>query len=256
MGKPGMRLLSNYVPDAKSKNIYDLICINGENSAGGFGITRKGAVKLKRYGCDVITTGNHIIDRKEEIESVFNIENVIRPINYESYFPGKGWTIIDLDNCKIAVINLQGTVFMPEEPKTENPFKVISKELDSIAEKTPNIIIDMHAEATAEKIAMRHFLSGKISALIGTHTHVQTADEIITRDGTAYITDVGMTGPFDSVIGMEAVPIIKKFLGGNNEQFKLAKKNVKMNAVEFEINGKTGKAKSIRRIEIGEDSGR
>jgi len=252
VGKPGMRLLSNLVPKFKKDEKYDLICVNGENSAGGFGITRKGALKLKKYGCDVITTGNHIIDRKEEIESVFRLEDVIRPLNYESFFPGKGWTIIKKKEKKIAVVNLQGQVFMPEEPATRNPFSVIKEEIKSIRKITPIIIVDMHAEATAEKIAMRYFLDGKVSSIIGTHTHVQTADEMLTQKGTAYITDVGMTGPFDSVIGMKPEPIIRKFLGNEEEQFKLARKNVRMNAVEIEIEDKTGMSKSIKRINIAD----
>ena len=143
---------------------------------------------------------------------------------------------------------------MPKEPKTKNPFKTMKDCVEKLLKITSIIIIDMHAETTAEKIAMMHFLDGKISALIGTHTHVQTADEIITPAGTAYITDVGMTGPFDSVIGMQAKPIIRKFLGNKEESFKLAKNNIRMNAVEINIAKNTGKAKSIRRIEIGENS--
>jgi metallophosphoesterase (TIGR00282 family) len=242
VGKPGLRILSKFVPDYKKENKYDLICVNGENAAGGFGLTRKSASKLKKYGCDVITTGNHILDRKEELEEIFKLEYVIRPLNYEESFPGEGFIIIE------------GQTFMPKEPKTSSPFKSVQECVKSLLLITPIIIIDIHAETTAEKIAMRYFLDGQISALIGTHTHVQTADEIISSGGTAYITDVGMTGAFDSVIGMQAKPIIKKFMGDKNQSFKLAKNDVRMNAVEIEINDNTGKAESIRRIEIGENS--
>jgi metallophosphoesterase (TIGR00282 family) len=254
VGKPGLRILSKFVPDYKKDNKYDLICVNGENAAGGFGITQKSALKLKRYGCDVITTGNHIFDRKEELEEVLKIDNVIRPLNYEESFPGKGFTIIEIEDKKIAVINVQGQTFMPKEPKTTNPFETLKKCVETIREITPIIIVDMHAETTAEKIAMRYFMDGQISALIGTHTHVQTADEIISPGGTAYITDVGMTGAFDSVIGMQSAPIIKKFMGNKEESFRLAKEDVRMNAVEIEIEDGTGKAKYIRRIQIGENS--
>jgi metallophosphoesterase (TIGR00282 family) len=254
VGKPGLRILSKFVPDYKKDNKYDLICVNGENAAGGFGITQKSALKLKRYGCDVITTGNHILDRKEELEEVLKIENVIRPLNYEESFPGKGFTIIEIEDKKVAVINVQGQTFMPKEPKTKNPFETLQKCVETLREITPIIIADMHAETTAEKIAMRYFMDGQISALIGTHTHVQTADEIISAGGTAYITDVGMTGAFDSVIGMQSAPIIKKFMGNKEESFRLAKNDVRMNAVEIEIEDRTGKAKSIRRIQIGENS--
>ncbi|MCK4422244.1 TIGR00282 family metallophosphoesterase [candidate division WOR-3 bacterium] len=254
VGKPGMRMLSRIIPEYGKNNDYDLICINGENSAGGFGITKKGALKLKKYGCDVITTGNHIIDREEELAGVFMIENVIRPINYEPSFPGKGWTTIEKENIKIVIVNLQGTVFMPEKPKTLPPFKVIQERIEELREITTFIIVDIHAEATAEKIAMRYFLDGKVSAIIGTHTHVQTSDETVTKKGTAYITDVGMTGSFDSILGMQAEPIIRKFLGKEDERFKLAKMDVRMNAVEIEIDEKNGKAYSIRRLQVADDT--
>lgn len=254
VGKPGMRLLSNLVPEYIENNIYDLICVNGENSAGGFGITKNGALKLKRYGCDVITTGNHIIDRKQEIEEVFKLDNVLRPLNYDIEFAGNGWTLIEKNGKKIAIVNLQGQVFMPDNPKTRNPFKVINDELENIIKITPVIIVDFHAETTAEKIAMRYHLDGKVSAIIGTHTHVQTADERITPGKTAYISDVGMTGPFDSIIGMQPGPILEKFMGAENRQFKLAKKDIRMNAVEIDINEENGHAREIRRLEIEEDS--
>ncbi len=254
VGKPGLRILSKFVPEYKKENKYDLICVNGENAAGGFGITRKSASKLKKYGCDVITTGNHIFDRKEELKEIFKLEYVIRPLNYEESFPGKGFTIIEKENQKVAIINIQGQTFMPKEPKTRNPFQLVKECVESLTKITPIIIIDIHAETTAEKIATRYFLDGQISALVGTHTHVQTADEMISPSGTAYITDIGMTGAFDSIIGMQVKPIIKKFMGDKEQQFRLAKKDVRMNAVEIEIDDITGKAKSIRRIEIGENS--
>jgi metallophosphoesterase (TIGR00282 family) len=254
VGKPGLRILSKFVPNYKKENRYDLICVNGENAAGGFGITKKSALKLKKYGCDVITTGNHILDRKEELEEVLKLEFVIRPLNYEESFPGKGFLIVDILDKKVAIINIQGQTFMPKEPKTISPFEPLKKCVEKLLKLTSIIIVDIHAETTAEKIAMRYFMDGQISALIGTHTHVQTADEIISSGGTAYITDVGMTGAFDSVIGMQSEPIIQKFMGNKNESFKLAKNDVRMNAVEIEIEDTTGKAKSIRRIQIGENS--
>lgn len=254
VGKPGMRLLSNLVPKFKKNQEYDLIFTNGENSAGGFGITGKGASKLKKYGCDVITNGNHITDREEELEKVFNIEKVIRPMNYVPPFPGKGWTFVEKDKCKTCVMNLQGQIFMSDKPETSSPFKAINEIIDTILDITPIIIIDFHAESTSEKIAMRYFLDGRVSAIIGTHTHVQTADENVSDRGTAFITDVGMTGPFDSIIGMQPEPIIRKFLGDKEAQFKLAKKDIRMNAVEIEIYRKNGRAKSIRRVNIAEDT--
>ncbi len=254
VGKPGLRLLSELIPLYKKEAKYDLIIVNGENAAGGFGLTGKSASKLKKYGCDIITTGNHIFDRKEELKEIFKLEYVIRPLNYDESFPGEGFKILEIENKKVAVVNLQGQTFMPKKPKTRNPFEIMKDCVEKLLKITSIIIIDMHAETTAEKIAMRYFLDGKISALIGTHTHVQTSDEIISPAGTAYITDVGMTGPFDSIIGMQAQPIIKKFLGDKEQSFKLAKNDVRMNAVEIEIAKNTGKAKSIRRIQIAENS--
>ncbi len=254
VGKPGLRILSKLVPEYKKEDRYDLICVNGENAAGGFGITSKSASKLNKYGCDIITTGNHIFDRKEELQEVFNLDYVIRPLNYEKTVPGKGFAIIEINEIQVAIVNIQGQTFMPKDPKTKNPFQTIKSCIEKSLTNIPIIIIDMHSETTAEKIAMRYFLDGKISALIGTHTHVQTADEIITRGGTAYITDVGMTGAFDSVIGMQAKPIIKKFMGDKEQHFKLAKNDIRMNAVEMEISETNGKAKSIGRIEIAENS--
>ena len=254
VGKPGLRLLSELIPIYKKEERYDLIIVNGENAAGGFGLTCKSASKLKTYGCDIITTGNHIFDRKEELKEISKLEYVIRPLNYEDSFPGEGFKIIEIGKKKVAIVNIQGQTFMPKKPKTKNPFVIMKSYIEKLLKITSIIIIDMHAETTAEKIAMWHFLDGRISALIGTHTHVQTADETISPSGTAYITDVGMTGPFDSVIGMQSKPIIRKFLGDKEQSFKLAKNDVRMNAVEIEILKTTGKAKSIRRIQIGENS--
>ncbi|MEO0294035.1 MAG: TIGR00282 family metallophosphoesterase [candidate division WOR-3 bacterium] len=254
VGKPGLRILSKFIPLYKKENKYELICVNGENAAGGFGLTKKSALKMKKYGCDVITTGNHILDRKEEIEELLKLEHVLRPLNYEPTFPGKGFITIEVKGKKVSVINIQGQTFMPEKPKTLNPFEIIKNCVEKLGKVSPIIIVDIHAETTAEKIAMRYFLDGKISALVGTHTHVQTADEMITKKGTAYITDVGMTGAFESIIGMQSEPVIKKFMGKKDEAFKLAKEDVWMNAVEIEIDENSGKANSIRRIKIGENS--
>lgn len=254
VGKPGLRLLSELVPPYKKEGKYDLIIVNGENAAGGFGLTGKSASKLNKYGCDLITTGNHIFDRKEELKEIFKFEYVIRPLNYDDSFPGEGFKILEIENKKVAVVNIQGQTFMPKKPKTKNPFETMREYIGKLLKSATIIIIDMHAETTAEKIAMWHFLDGKITALIGTHTHVQTADETISPAGTAYITDVGMTGPFDSVIGMQVKPIIKKFLGDKEQSFKLAKNDIRMNAVEIEISKNNGKAKAIRRIQIGQNS--
>lgn len=223
---------------------------NGENAAGGFGITKKAAGKICKYGVDLITSGNHIFDRKSEIEEILKEDRIILPMNYVDYFK-KGMYKFEKDNVNIAVINLEGVIFMPQEPKKLNPFVIIDEAL-KLLKDTKIIIVDFHAEATSEKTALANYLDGKVTAVIGTHTHVMTADERILKNGTAYITDVGMTGPFDSVIGMDKDCIIKK-LRGNNERMKIAKDDIRMNAVLITADLIKGKALEIRRIEIGED---
>lgn len=223
---------------------------NGENAAGGFGITKKAAGKIYKYGVDLITSGNHIFDRKSEIEEILKEDRIILPMNYVDYFK-KGMYKFEKDNVNMAVINLEGLIFMPQEPKKLNPFVIIDEVL-KLLKDTKIIIVDFHAEATSEKIAMACYLDGKVTAVIGTHTHVMTADERILKNGTAYITDVGMTGPFDSVIGMDKDCIIKK-LRGTSERMKIAKDDIRMNAVLITADLMKGKALEIRRIEIGED---
>jgi len=253
VGKPGRRILSDRLKQLKEKLSIDCVIANGENAAGGFGLTVKSAKKIFRYGVDVITSGNHIIDRKEEIDSVLQLDNVIRPANYIG-IPGKGYTIFERDNIKIGVVNIEGKIFMPEEPKKENPYIVVNKVIKEIRKETPIIIVDFHAEATAEKIAMGWILDGEVSAVIGTHTHVQTADEKILPKKTLYITDVGMTGPFKSVIGMTIASVVNKMKGENQESLALAKEDIRINAVLLRIDKKNGRGKFIKRMEISEDS--
>jgi len=253
VGKPGRRILSERLKQLKEKLSIDFVIANGENAAGGFGLTVKSAKKIFRYGVDVITSGNHIIDRKEEIDSVLQLDNVLRPANYIGV-PGKGYTIVEKNSVKIGVVNAEGKIFMPEEPKKENPYNVVSKIITQIKRETPIIIVDFHAEATAEKIAMGWVLDGEVSAVVGTHTHVQTADEKILPKKTLYITDVGMTGPFKSVIGMTINSVVNKMKGQNQERLALAKEDVRINAVLLGIDKKSGKGKFIKRLEISEDS--
>lgn len=242
--------MSKFLGKIKEKYSIDFIIANGENAAGGFGITKNAANKIYRYGVDIITSGNHIFDRKSEIEEILKEEKMILPLNYLGHFK-KGIYRCEKDGIKISVLNLEGIIFMPPEPPKINPFDAIDEALKFV-EDTNVKIVDFHAEATAEKIALANYLDGKVTAVIGTHTHIMTADERILKNGTAYITDVGMTGPFDSVIGMEIESVIKK-LRGNNERMKIAKDDIRMNAVIICVDVLTGKAKEIRRIEIGED---
>ena len=196
VGKSGCDFLSEKIYGIKKENDIDITVINGENSAQGNGITRYSADMLLKMGADVITTGNHCFKRRDSI-GIYDDDNIIRPINFPDGCPGKGYCLIDCGCFSAAVVNLMGTVYM--EP-LDNPFTVMENLLDSL--KTPNIFVDFHAEATAEKKAMGHFLAGRVTAVLGTHTHVQTADEIILKNHTGYITDAGMTGPELSVLGV------------------------------------------------------
>ncbi|MEN8154090.1 MAG: TIGR00282 family metallophosphoesterase [Acidobacteriota bacterium] len=241
IGKPGRRLVEKSLYLIKKKYKPDLVIANGENSAGGLGIIPKTASELFSSGVDVITSGNHVWDKREALELLDNNEMIIRPLNYPKSVPGKGYCIYNIkDKGEIVVVNLQGRVFM--EPVVDNPFIIIEDWLKTIKSKI--IIVDFHAEATAEKQAMGFFLDGKVGAFLGTHTHVPTADLRILANGTAYQSDVGMTGSLDSVIGMKRKPVIDKFITGINQRWEVAKNNTIMDMaiIDFDIN--TGRAVS------------
>ncbi len=247
IGRPGRNCVRQLLPELKERFSVDLVILNGENSAGGFGITPETAIELFSYGVDVITTGNHVWDKKE-IYDYFNVENrLLRPYNFPGEdTPGKGWVIVEASNgMKAAVVNLSGRVFLPP---LDCPFRSAECVLREIGEETQVIIIDFHAEATAEKVAFGWFVDGRVSAVVGTHTHVQTADERILPGGTGYITDVGMVGPVDSVIGVEKEIIIEKFLTQLPSRFKVARGAVCFDAVLIDVDEVTGRAKGIERI--------
>ncbi|MGQ9618152.1 MAG: TIGR00282 family metallophosphoesterase, partial [Candidatus Aminicenantia bacterium] len=209
VGETGRRMVKNFLPVIKNEYKIDLVIANGENVAGGFGITKEKAEELFRAGVDVMTSGNHIWNKKEILNFIENETRILRPANFPSIAPGKGSTIIAVNSFKIGVINLQGRIFM--EP-INSPFEVAMQEIEKIKKETNIIIVDFHAEATSEKTALGWFLDGKVSAIIGTHTHVMTADERILPNGSAYITDVGMTGAKDSVIGIKKELALVRFL--------------------------------------------
>lgn len=243
VGEPGRNIVIDYV--YKYSSNYDFIIVNGENSAGGFGITSKIAEELFKAGVDVITTGNHIWDQKEIYEYLKNSNRVLRPYNYPSTSPGKGIALVESKKKqKVSVINIQGSVFMSS---VDNPFNKIQEAIAEIGNYTKIIIVDFHAEATSEKLGMGWFLDGKVSLVFGTHTHVPTADERILNNGTGYITDLGMCGSYDSIIGMKKEGIINKFLTSLPSKFEVANQNVKLSGIEVDIN-EEGKCKSIRRI--------
>lgn len=247
VGEPGRKAVRALVPGIVKKNKVSSVIANAENAAGGSGITPPIVKEL--FGCDidVITSGDHIWKRKEIIETLSSERRILRPLNYPKETPGSGSCIVEVEGgVKIGVLNLLGRVFM--QP-LECPFKTSREEIAKIKKVTPNIFVDIHAEATSEKIALGWYLDGLVTGIFGTHTHVQTADEAILPEGTAYITDTGMTGPFDSVIGRKKEQILTRFVTQMPARFQMAEADVRLNAVLVDFDEKTGKANSIGRIQ-------
>jgi len=247
VGEPGRRAVAELLPGIKKSNDVEFVIGNGENVAGGSGVTPALADELLESGIDVITSGDHIWKRKEIIERIDSDRRILRPANYPSGTPGFGSTVIKSESgTDVGVINLQGRVFMQA---LECPFRAAKEEIEKIKDKTRIIIVDMHAEATSEKIAMGWYLDGLVSAIAGTHTHVQTADEKILPEGTAFIADAGMTGPFDGVIGRKKEQILNRFLTQMPTKFEMAEGDIQLHGVIFDIDEKTGKANSVKRIQ-------
>ena len=247
VGSNAIKELKNVLPKIKQQYNIDFTIVNAENVAEGMGITEKNFNDILEQKVDAITMGNHTWGKKD-IFKFINHPKLIRPANYPNGVLGKGYGIYECNGKKIAIINLLGRVDV--NVLSENPFIVVKKILDSIQGKSDIIIVDFHAEATAEKIAMGYFLDGKVTALFGTHTHVQTADEKILDKGTAYITDIGMTGPKKSVIGMNIEASIKRFETTLPEKYKVADGDCMLNAVIFDIDENTNKAREIIRIQM------
>ncbi len=247
VGKPGRNIAENNLKNLRKKEGIDAVIANGENAAGGSGLTPQITRELLASGIDVITSGDHIWKKKEIYDFLNSSDRVVRPLNYPEGAPGKGATVIEMQDCgKIGVINLVGRVFMEA---VDCPFERVRAAIEKIRTETKVIIVDMHAEATSEKVAMGWYLDGEVSAVIGTHTHIQTADEKVLPGGTAYITDCGMTGPYDSVIGRRKEQILTRFLTQLPTRFEMATEGVEMHGVLIEIDNVTGKALSIERIQ-------
>ncbi|TAL26360.1 MAG: TIGR00282 family metallophosphoesterase [Nitrospirae bacterium] len=248
VGKVGRTTLKGLLPNLVDRYKIDLVIANGENMAGGFGITEKTADEVLGCGVNIVTSGNHIWDKKESIPYIAKKNRILRPVNYPPGVPGFGSIVHTISNgTKVGIINISGRVFMPA---LDCPFRVGEKEIEKVRESAKVIIVDFHAEATSEKIAFGYFVDGKVSAVVGTHTHVQTADEKILPNGTAYITDVGMTGPAVSVIGVEKEQIIDRFLHQMPMKFETAKGEGILSAVVIEINEETAKATAIQRLQL------
>lgn len=248
VGKPGRQALSFELHRLVDRYMVDLVIANGENAAGGFGITEETAKDLFGCGIHLLTSGNHIWDKKDALAYIKGETRLVRPANYPEGTPGQGSAIVrTAGGVKIAVLNLEGRVFMNN---LDCPFRVADREIERLAAETSIIFVDFHAEATSEKAALGHYLDGRVSAVIGTHTHVQTADEKVLPGGTAYMTDAGMCGAFDSVIGVRKEEAIERFLTQLPTKFEVAKKNFRLNAVVVEVDEFSGKAVGIERISL------
>lgn len=247
-GEPGRRALARAVPRLVAQRQIDVVIGNGENAAGGFGITPELAEELFDLGLAVITTGNHAWDKKEILDYFPREPRLLRPANYPSGVPGNGSVVVEsAGGEQLGVLQLMGRAYMPT---LDCPFQVAKKELAALKKRTVAVIVDMHAEATSEKMAMGHYLDGEVVAVVGTHTHVQTADDQILPKGTAYMTDIGMTGPLHSVIGVKKELAIEKFLTGMPRRFEVASGPSVFCAVLLELDARLGKALSIERIRI------
>lgn len=246
VGQPGRRAVKELVPLLRQRHRVDLVIGNGENSAGGSGITPKTAAELFASGVDVVTCGDHLWDQKEVIELLDKEPRFVRPLNYPAGTPGQGSLLFRADGLPpLAVINLQGRTFMGP---LENPFHSVLAEVERLRRTTRLIFIDFHAEATSEKIALARMLDGRVSAIVGTHTHVQTADEQIFPGGTGFLCDGGFTGPHESVIGREIAPVIRRFMSSMPQKFEVAKDRVFLQGAVVEIDNATGHTLRIERV--------
>jgi 2',3'-cyclic-nucleotide 2'-phosphodiesterase len=246
VGRPARRAIRDILPELVEREKADLVIANAENAAGGMGVDIKSAKELLSAGVHVLTSGNHIWKKKEIYPFLDEHETLIRPANFPAGAPGRGWCFWRHNELRAVIINLQGRVFMPNH--VEDPFRCVDELLQNHGRLSPVIIVDMHGEATSEKTAMGWYLDGRASVVYGTHTHVPTADERILPNGTAYITDVGMCGPLDSVIGMEREVVIQGFLTQLPRQFEVAKDNVALQGIIADIDEKNGRAREIRRL--------
>jgi hypothetical protein len=247
VGEPGRTAVIARLPELKSRHALDFVIVNGENAAGGRGITGKITIDLLRAGVSVITTGDHIWDQKEILSFIDTEPRLLRPVNYPEGAPGNGSIVLETAKGKIGVLNVQARTFM--QPILENPFRASEAAVIRMREETRNIIVDVHGETTSERIAMGRFLDGRVSAVIGTHTHVQTADEQIFPGGTAFMCDAGMCGPVNSILGRAIEPILNRFISNLPASFPVAGGEVRLRGALIEIDETTGRAVRISRVD-------
>jgi metallophosphoesterase (TIGR00282 family) len=251
VGRPGRELVKRGLSAIVDHHSVDFVIANAENAAAGFGVTREIGDHILEWGVDVMTSGNHIWDKKEALDYIGTEPRLLRPANYPAGVPGNGSYLAHTRQGEtIGVINIMGRVFMLS---IDDPFAVVAREIEALRQRTRTIFVDFHAEATSEKIAMGWHLDGRVSAVVGTHTHVQTADERILPKGTAYLTDVGMTGPHDSIIGVEIEQALGRFLNALPARFETATGNPRLHAVIVETDARTGRATDIERLSLGVD---
>jgi len=251
VGRPGRDLVRLGLHALVEVHAIDLVIVNAENSAGGFGITREIGDELLDRGVDVMTSGNHIWDKKEALEYIGAEPRLLRPANFPAGAPGRGsYLARTRGGTGVGVVNVMGRIYMAP---LDDPFAVAAREIEALAARARVILVDFHAEATSEKLAMGWHLDGRVTAVVGTHTHVQTADEQVLPRGTAYITDVGMTGPHDGIIGVEREAALSRFLTGMPSRFDTATGNPRLHAVVIDADESTGRARGIRRLSLGKD---
>lgn len=251
VGRPGRRVLQERLADVRRQYEIDFVVSNVENAAGGFSITPRIAEELFAAGVDVMTSGNHIFDKREVLDYIEREPRLLRPANYPPGVPGRGCWVGQVNGVPVAVLNLQGRVFMP--PSSDDPFRTADEQLAAIASQAKVILVDMHCEATSEKMGMGRYLDGRVSAVVGTHTHVQTADEQILPGGTAYLTDLGMTGPHSGVIGIQTEIITERFLRGLSPRMENCDGDIKLNGLIVDVDEATGHATRVQRVSLRHD---
>jgi 2',3'-cyclic-nucleotide 2'-phosphodiesterase len=248
VGSPGRETLAKHLPLVREQHHVDVVIANGENAAGGFGLPGQTADEMFAAGVDFITSGNHIWDKREFRGALDETDRIIRPANYPPGSPGRGSGIVEVNGVVVGVLNVMGRVFMPA---VDDPFRVAREMVDMLREQTKVVVVDVHAEATSEKMALARFLDGSVSFVYGSHTHVQTADEQILGGGTAFITDVGMTGPSDGVIGMETAGVLQRFTQAYGERFSVQKTGPRQFcAVLATVEVASGRALDVKRINL------